>query len=466
MGSIRSRNGAFLLRLEDAEGVFQAPNASTDGILVERPTISFSPQNTDTDEVTGSLDGRGPIVGGIQVQIGFDFYVKGSGVPGVSAEWNDVMKISGWAETVTSTSITGTTFAADAGGNITDSGNGLAALTVGTPIHVSGFANPANNGEFLVTTSAAGTITVTKADGSAHGLAAETAGASVTIRRGIAAVAATAGTTTSATLQAPWSGTDQLYRGMPVLLSGNPAAPAYAFLSDYTSGRVATLTDLMGSALNTSTKAGIPPNIVYAPASVNIPSGSGEMYMDGVRWRFRGMRGTISFTFQAGGAIRATVRLSGLFEGNGDAAVPAVPYDGTRPGTFRNSRMLMDRARAALASWTIDAANTLTYPADPNDPEGFDVPIITRRRMSGRLDPKMTVPSVRDLLTKFRTGAEQIIHGRVLGSNARSPGQRIGMTVPAAFFESYAPGDRDGLATEEVGYFARGQDSGAFLTLW
>src|SRR5262245_52768773 len=198
MPVLRSRNAAMLVKAEATPGVFVAPSAATDGVLVENPRASFDPQNVDTNEVTGSLDTRGPIIGGLQAKLDFTVYLKGNGVPGTAPQWDTLMKICGWGSAPTVSTIAGATFATNGGtSQITDSANGLAVLTVGTPLHVSGFANSANSGEFLVTASAAGAITLSKVDGSGAGLVTEAAGAAVTIRYGVAAVAATAGTTTS-----------------------------------------------------------------------------------------------------------------------------------------------------------------------------------------------------------------------------------------------------------------------------
>jgi hypothetical protein len=466
MALLRSQNAAMLLKLEGTEGVFTSPSSSTDGILVENPTIDFNPQNVETDEVTGSLDSRGPIVGGLQCAIGFDVYLKGNGLPGVAPEWDKALQICSWGATATKTDITGVTFATTSNVNITDSANGLAALTVGTVIWTSGFANAANNGEFIVTASAAGSITVTKPDGTAPALVNESAGATVTLRRGIVGTAAAAGTTTGFTAASPYAATDQIYRGMPVLLSGNPATPAYSVIADYLASRVALITDLMGSALTTSTKISIPANMLYKPISSAIPSGSIEFYMDGVKYQFAGVRGSVSLSFTAGGACKASFRLTGMYIGKSDAAVPAPSYDGTRPGIFRNSKFLLNRAATALRTLNLDTGAQPQYPADPNQIEGFSSPQITDRNMTGDMDPYATLVATRDIMSDFRSGVQAIINARLTGGNAANPGQRVSLLIPKAQHTSYKPGSDGKLATEQVGFFPFGQDAGAMLCIY
>lgn len=466
MATLRTRNGALLLKQESVPGTYEAPDPATDGILVEAPTINPTTQNVETDEVQGSLDSTAPIVGGMQVTISGAFYLKGPGVPGEYPEWDLLMRIAGMAATQTRTDITGVTFSVTgASAEIADSGDGLAALTVGTVIHVSGFANEANNGEFIVTTSAAGAIVVARLTG-ATAMVDEAAGENVTLRRGIAAVEATAGAADSITLQAPWANTAQLYRGMPVALSGNPATVYISQILDYTAGRVAVLADNFSTPLSDSTVASIPANIRYAPASSSIPAASVALYMDGVVYRCTGAKATLSIEQTAGGAARCTYTISALMHEKDDAAVPSVTYDGTRPGIWRNSAMLVNKRRAALQTLSVDLGNEVIFPPDPNGQEGFDAPIITRRRMTGSMDPNATLVATRDLMTAFRDGTAQPVAARLAGGSASRPGQRVGLAIPSALYTSYQPGDRQGVQTEQTGFFLQGQDSGLFLQVW
>jgi len=385
--ALRTRNAAVLAKVETTNGTFVAPSAATDGVLVENPSISFNPQNVTTDEVTGSLDGRGPILGGMNAQVSFAVYLKGTGTAATAPEFGDMLRACGWAETITA-----------------------AAVPVAAEACAAG------------------------------------------------------GTTTTVNLGTSASAVAQAYRGMPLVLTGTVAAET--FITDYTSGKVATVTDTLSGAPGVSTSYQIPPNVLYSPASINIPSLSMEVFMDGVRYRFKGARGTVSFEFTAAGACKATFTFSALYEGKADAAVPTVTYDGTRPGTFRNSHMSIARSLAALQTLSLDAGVELVFPANPNATEGFDPPDIVRRNMSGSMDPYATLVATRDLMAAFRAGTEQIVHARVTGGNASGTGRRVALTIPAAFYTGYAPGDANGLMTEQVQFFPRGQDSGAFLCFW
>lgn len=460
----RARKGAFLTVEESAEGVFQSPSGTTDGVLVENPTVNLNPQNTETDEWNGSLDPEAPIVGGIQPSITFRAYLKGSGTPGTVPQLGKLLKIAGLSETIVSTSISGTTFSITGTDTINDSANGLAALTVGTAIAL--IIAGAFIGEFRVSASAAAAITVTKMDGSAPGLTNAAAGPSFDIRRGVAAVQATAGLTSGFTAQAPWAATADLYRGLPVWLSVNPATPYLSAIDDYTAARVARIAETLGAALDNTTLASIPPAIVYQPSDADAPSHSSELYFDGKRYKFAGVRGDASFVFNAAGACWADFRLFGKFIGNDDAAVPAPSYDATRPGTFRASRFTINRAIAALRTFNVGLNNNLVYPPNPNDEEGWDTAVIERRRPGGSMDPRSVLNATRNLLQDMRDGQERPLHARVTGGPARFAGNRFGIVVPRAFYESFAPGNDQGINNEQTNFKCNGRASGFQLAFF
>lgn len=463
--ALRSRVAVLLAVIEGSEGVFQSPSASTDAILVEAPDISFNPQNSQTDEVTASLDPRTPVVGGMQCQLTFRSYLKGQGVPGIGPEIDNLLKAAGFGETLTKTDYTAATISITGTNTVADSANGLALFTVGTVLTMIGSLNNAQR-ELLVSTSAAGSLGVTNIDGSAPALVNESAGASITLRRGVAGVAATAGTGTTFTAQSPWAATLQLYRGMPVLISGNPALAAFASIRDYTTGRVADLCDTFNPVLSTSSKVSIPANALYLPISTGIPSLSMEFYRDGVRYQFKGQRGTVAFDWTAGGTIIANWTFSGMFHAKTDTALPVPTYDATRPGAWKGSYYSINRVAAALSRFSLNGGMQLVYPPDPNASEGFTAATATARRMTGSLDPNETLIATRDLLAAFRAGTQQPICARQHGGPQAVAGNRVSIVVPAAFYESYKPGNRQGISTEETGFFADGQDAGAMLCIY
>lgn len=269
------------------------------------------------------------------------------------------------------------------------------------------------------------------------------------------------GSTTTAQLGASASATAQAYRGMPVNISS--AITLSSFITDYTSGKVATLTDIASGTINAGSNYQIPINVLYAPASVSIPSLTMYVYMDGVLYKFVGCRGSFSLSVDAGGIGRINWDFMGHYVSKTDIAVPSAPvYDTTRPPVWRNGIAKINRIASAMASLGLDPNNTVVMPGDPNKAEGFDYPIITRRDMSGSMNPLEELVATRDVMTAFRDGTRQIVHAK-WGSSA---GNRIGITIPQAHYTAQSPANRDELLAVSVPFKAVGKDSAALICFY
>jgi hypothetical protein len=151
-----------------------------------------------------------------------------------------------------------------------------------------------------------------------------------------------------------------------------------------------------------------------------------------------------------------------MFLSKEDAAVPAATYDATRPPAFKGGAMLVDRKAAALENLSLDLGNEQTFPDNPNAAEGFDPSIITRRNVTGSINPLETLIATRDIMADFRAGTQRIVHARY----GEAVGNKVGVTVPGALYTGQTPGDRSGLSTVEVPFSAVGRDAGAFLCFY
>lgn len=279
----------------------------------------------------------------------------------------------------------------------------------------------------------------------------------------VAAEAATAGDETTVTGGTGFAATAQLYRGMPLLLSGNPAAGAVTFVTDYTAGKVFTLADSYDTPLDINTDLQIPANVLYRPVSSAIPCATVWLYVDGIVWKLQDWRGTMSLAIEAGGIGRFTFNGTGLFTAHADAAVPAATLVSTRPPVWKDptgqGSMLLDRERVALRTFSLSNGNALAYPENPNAAEGFDGGQITGRNLTGSVDPLEGLVATSNRFADFRTGTKKTMNVR-LGATA---GNRFGVTIPSALHAGYRPGNRNGLAIEQIEFEATGQDAGAFI---
>lgn len=275
---------------------------------------------------------------------------------------------------------------------------------------------------------------------------------------------AAGGTTTSVELGVSASSTDQAYRGMPLELTGVVAAST--FISDYDGAtKIATVTDTLSGAPGITTNYQIPVNVLYGPASINIPSHTVYMYMDGLLYKFVGVRGTVRLVMTAGSAGRLTFAMTGLFLSKSDVAVPVQTVDDTPKPIWRNGKMLVGRIPSGLQEFSIDAGVGLINPPDPNQVEGFDVAEAVTRNMVGQIDPNETLIATRDIMTDFRQGDDRILHA-LISRAVPVAGNRAGITVPAARYRGQTVADREGTSTVQVPFSATGPDAGAFICFY
>lgn len=141
---LRSRNSLLLFKLESTPGTDANPSAATDAVLVEgTPRVTYSPNVTQTNEATGSLDDLGPIVGGLQATIEFDVWLKGSGVAATPPEFGPLLKACGFAEVITAAAVPVAAEACAAGGTTSTavlgtSASGTAQAYRGMPVLFTG----------------------------------------------------------------------------------------------------------------------------------------------------------------------------------------------------------------------------------------------------------------------------------------------------------------------------------------
>lgn len=226
----------------------------------------------------------------------------------------------------------------------------------------------------------------------------------------VSAAALTAGTTTSATLGTGYTGTAQLYTGMPLMLSVGPGAGQVPLITDYTAGKVATLSDTMPIALTTSTLAAIPANWTYAGTSpadaaarlTDHPCATVGWYEDGNLLTWMDVRGVLDFEGDAARPGFAAFSGTGTYIGETVAAMPtnAVVAGHSAPiltkPTNAPSAALVNRIELPISRWALRSGSQMEGVADPNTPNGFAAGQLTDRVPVFEADPLKTLVTTRD----------------------------------------------------------------------
>lgn len=256
----------------------------------------------------------------------------------------------------------------------------------------------------------------------------------------IAAAVLTAGSTTSATLGASFAATAQLYRGQPLVLSGGPGAGLIPFVTDYTAGRVATLSDQMPAALTVATSAAIPANWTYAgstPADAaarvsDHPLVTVGWYEDGNLYTWINVRGIVDLEGNTARPGFAAFSMSGTYVGSQTVSMPAtiVIASHSAPilskGTGSPSAAVVNRKELPISRWALRNGGDLESVVDPNTPDGFGSAQIAGRRPVFEADPLRTLVSTRDAIAEIKAGANYpgaLRFGQVTGN-------RWGLVMP------------------------------------
>lgn len=265
-----------------------------------------------------------------------------------------------------------------------------------------------------------------------------------------APTAATAGTATTATLATPFAATDDLYRGMPILLSGNPATPRPALITDYTATRVATLSRTFSPVLSTATLAQIPvhnllrltdneANFVrltaYAYQAGRLAIGVGCIAVaPRIRLTAAGMA---MLEFDLMGTLAAVPAEAALPAGASAVSRPTPPI-------WRNGECQLGRAPVNGAEATFALGSTGILPPNPENPNGFDVAELMGRSPTAEVScyANSTASPTRETL--MRDGGNTLFSA-IIGT---TPGNRIGLLFSPGRITSIRAGEREGADIE------------------
>ena len=276
-----------------------------------------------------------------------------------------------------------------------------------------------------------------------------------------APTAAAAGTTNTLTLATPFAATAQLYRGMPLLLTGDRTLTTG--ITDYTAGRVATLGETMATAGSVSTLAQVPINVLYGPTSDEAVYKTATIYFfaDGLRWRFTGAVGNWSLELSTGGIGFLVFDLRAQFLDKTAIAIPTGWNTAIRPTPprFVGGRCQLNGGLARARRLMIDAGVSVILPDNPEAAEGYDPAIPAERDSRGSIDPLMSTTTSVAIFNAFRLGTPMPLMA-VVGSAA---GNRFIVMAPAAKATGLRPGARDGLGQMDIGFQLDGADSDLFL---
>jgi hypothetical protein len=297
----------------------------------------------------------------------------------------------------------------------------------------------------------------------------------------VSAAALAAGTTSSATLGTGAAATAQAYRGMPLVLTGAPAANRLSLITDYTAAKLATLADLYGSALSATNTGAIPANWTYAPTSpvdaatraTMHPAATIVWYEDGICYTWQDCRGTVDFEGNSAEPGYAVFNFTGIFVSKTTVALPSNPVYPSQSAPLLvmgvggvQPAFQINRRGMPISKWSLKNGAGLESPDDPNTSIGFGAAQIEDRMPVLEIDPTMTYVATRDALADIAAFSQYpaaIQAGTV-------PFNRWSLTLPIIQPTDTTPALRGKMRSETLHYQATtagkdaaGRDSDAIL---
>jgi hypothetical protein len=279
--------------------------------------------------------------------------------------------------------------------------------------------------------------------------------------------AATAGTTTTATLATPFVTTAQAYRGMPCLLTGNPAAGATGLITDYTAGRVATFGQTFAATLSAGTNAQVPINVLYRPTSDEsvVQTCTVYLYEDGLRHRLTGSGGTWALRLVAGQPAEAVFSFRGTVLDAHQAVTLTSAANrnvaGRRqPPIWANGQSQLNRLLARTDQANFDAGVQFVDVENPEAVQGYDPALITGRMSRLSLAPYAMTTRSPGRLANLQAG-DSIPFTALWGATA---GNRFGFTLASGKIIQMSRTKRNNLGVDSIVIQPDQADVGGFLT--
>lgn len=289
----------------------------------------------------------------------------------------------------------------------------------------------------------------------------------------VAAAALTAGSTTTGTLGTGFASTAQLYRGQRAIITGGSQAGAMPLITDYTGGKVATLTDLFGTALGVSNSVAIAANWTYAATSprdateraTDHPSSTLYVYTDGLLVKLFGLRGNPKIDAQSGKVMFMEMTGTAIWGGQSDTSIPtgAVIANHAAPQFDMLSSAItafgVGRKRLPVSQFSFDWAHQIETYEDPNTPAGFGAALIGGRAGMLECDPYKTQLAVRNHLADLESPPAGGLVG--VASAGVTSGNRVGLCMPMLVPSKVDFGTRKSAQSETLGFRAMssGRDS-------
>lgn len=179
-------------------------------------------------------------------------------------------------------------------------------------------------------------------------------------------------------------------------------------------------------------------------------------YREGGNYRIAtGCMGSVSLNATVGEYARLTFNMMGRISSESVASAPTASFESTVPPAFKGATFTIAGTAYPIEALSLDVQNNVAVRPDPNDANGYQLPVITARNSQGTMNPEAQLISAEDFVGDLRAGTSIAILTGTIGGTA---GNIWSLSIPQAYYREISQGDREELLTWEIGFGAADTD--------
>lgn len=206
---------------------------------------------------------------------------------------------------------------------------------------------------------------------------------------------------------------------------------------------------LQGCALSETIVGGV--SVTYEPASTGRKTITIYYFQDGLRYILTGCVGTVGFTIETGGKIMCEFEFTGHSSAPTDVALPSGTYDSTLPIPLINIPFTVGGFAGKIQNFSFSMGNEIATPDDLSSSDGYGELTVTKRNVTGQINPEHDLVANKDWETELRSGTASVLSIGSIGSVA---GNIIDFDMPAIYYTGASPSDRSNIRTLDMPFAA------------
>jgi len=188
---------------------------------------------------------------------------------------------------------------------------------------------------------------------------------------------------------------------------------------------------------------------VYSPSSdISVQKTlTMELYQDGLMKKMIGAMGTVRMAGEFGKQVFAEFDFTGVWQPQGDVAVPTASYASTIPPTLKGTTFTCPAGETPfVANVGFDMQNTVVAVEDISKAGGISHYVITERDPIVTLDEQAELVATNDVYGAWLAGTEVAL-SLLVGGTANN---KFTFAVPKLQYREIVPGDREGKLVHDI----------------